>query len=106
MLATQGGLVFYGTLDGAFKALDAGTGRLLWQFQTVSGIIGQPVTFRLSDGRQYVAVVAGVGGASGRLAQNDIDRRDATAARGYANALRDLRPPVDPGGTLYIFALP
>jgi lanthanide-dependent methanol dehydrogenase len=106
VLATQGGLIFYGTLDGAFKALDAGTGRLLWQFQTVSGIIGQPVTFRLSNGRQYVAVVAGVGGASGRVAQNDIDRRDATAARGYANVLRDLRPPVDPGGTLYIFALP
>jgi PQQ-dependent dehydrogenase (methanol/ethanol family) len=106
VLATAGNLVFYGTLDGTFKALDARDGRLLWQFHASSGIIGQPITFQLADGHQYVAVTAGTGGPAGRVAENGIDPRDATAAHGYANALRDLKQPADPSGTLYVFALP
>jgi lanthanide-dependent methanol dehydrogenase len=106
VLATGGGLVFYGTLDGVFKAVDARDGHVLWQFQASSGIIGQPITFRLADGRQYVAITAGIGGPAGRVAENGIDPRDATAAHGYANALRDLKQPADPSGTLYVFALP
>jgi glucose dehydrogenase len=43
-LATAGDLVFYGTMEGWFKAVDARTGALLWQFKTGSGIIGQPIT--------------------------------------------------------------
>jgi glucose dehydrogenase len=103
---TAGGLVFYGTLDGEFKALDARDGHVLWQFHASSGIIGQPITFRLPDGHQYIAVTAGAGGPAGRVAEAGIDPRDATAAFGYANALRDLKQPADPGGTLYVFALP
>jgi glucose dehydrogenase len=106
VLATAGDVVFYGTLDGAFKAVDARDGHLLWQFHASSGIIGQPITFRLSDGHQYLAVTAGIGGPAGRVAQNGIDPRDATAAHGYANALRDLKPSADPSGMLYVFALP
>jgi lanthanide-dependent methanol dehydrogenase len=106
VLATAGGVVFYGTLDGAFKALDGRDGHLLWQFHASQGIIGQPITFRLSDGHQYVAIAAGTGGPAGQVAQNGIDPRDATAAHGYANALRDLKPPADPSGMLYVFALP
>jgi PQQ-dependent dehydrogenase (methanol/ethanol family) len=106
VLATGGGVVFYGTLDGAFKAVDARDGYLLWQFHASSGIIGQPVTFRLADGHQYVAITAGTGGPAGRLAENGIDLRDATAAHGYANVLRDLKQPADPSGMLYVFALP
>jgi glucose dehydrogenase len=106
VLATAGNLVFYGTLDGTFKALDARDGHMLWQFQASSGIIGQPITFRLADGHQYVAVTAGTGGPAGRVAENGIDPRDATAAHGYANALRDLKQPADPSSTLYVFALP
>jgi PQQ-dependent dehydrogenase (methanol/ethanol family) len=106
VLATAGGLVFYGTLDDTFRASDARTGRLLWQFRTSSGIIGQPITFQLSDGHQYVAVMAGTGGAAGRVAENGIDLRDATAAHGYTNALHDLKQPADFSGTLYVFALP
>lgn len=105
VLATEGGLVFYGTLDGQFKAVDARDGHLLWQFHASSGIIGQPVTFRLADGHQYIAITAGTGGPAGRVARNGIDPRDATAGFGYANALRDLKPPADPSGTLYVFAL-
>jgi PQQ-dependent dehydrogenase (methanol/ethanol family) len=106
VLATAGGVVFYGTLDGAFKAVDARDGHLLWQFHASSGIIGQPITFRLADGHQYIAITAGTGGPAGRVAEDGIDPRDATAAHGYANALRDLKPPADPSGVLYVFALP
>jgi lanthanide-dependent methanol dehydrogenase len=106
VLATGGGVVFYGTLDGEFKALNARDGHLLWQFRAASGIIGQPITFRLADGHQYVAIAAGTGGPAGRVAEHGIDPRDATAAHGYANALRDLKQPADPSGMLYVFALP
>jgi alcohol dehydrogenase (cytochrome c) len=58
MLTTAGGLVFHGDLRGAFKALDAKTGKALWQFNTGSGISAAPMTYEL-DGKQYVAVVSG-----------------------------------------------
>ena len=105
ILATAGGIVFYGTLDGWFKAVDARSGKPLWRFHVASGIIGQPISFQRSDGHQYVAVLAGIGGAAGAVAQQDIDIRDATAAHGYANAIRDL-PPDSSDGMLYIFGLP
>ncbi len=60
-LVTAGGLVFTGAMSGAFMALDADTGKKLWQFQTGSGIVGQPVTWQ-HKGQQYVSVVSGVGG--------------------------------------------
>jgi len=60
-LATAGGLVFTGAMSGEFMALDADNGKKLWQFQTGSGIIGQPITWQ-HKGRQYVSVVSGVGG--------------------------------------------
>ena len=58
MLSTAGGLVFHGDLKGWFKALDAKTGRTLWQFQTGSGVSAAPMTYELG-GKQYVAVVSG-----------------------------------------------
>jgi len=60
-LTTAGGLVFTGAMSGEFMALDADTGKKLWQFQTGSGIISQPITWQ-HKGRQYVSVVSGVGG--------------------------------------------
>ena len=45
-VATGGDLVFFGTMDGWFKAADARTGKILWQFKTGSGIIGQPITYK------------------------------------------------------------
>jgi lanthanide-dependent methanol dehydrogenase len=106
VLTTAGGLVFYGTLDGTFKAIDARTGRLLWQFHATSGIVGQPATYRGPDGHQYVAILAGSGGITGTASAKEIDDRDATAARGLAGALRNLPPPQDRSGTLYAFRLP
>jgi PQQ-dependent dehydrogenase (methanol/ethanol family) len=105
-LATAGDLVFYGTLDGWFKALDARTGKLLWRFKTGSGIIGQPISYKGPDGRQYVAVVAGVGGWAGGVVDAKLDPRDPTAALGFANAVKDLPNKTTAGGTLYVFALP
>ena len=105
-LATAGDVVFYGTMDGWFKAVDARTGELLWQFQTGSGIIGQPISYRGPDGRQYVAVLSGVGGWAGAVVVNDVDTRDVTAVTGFANALSDLKQRTTKGGTLYDFALP
>ena len=61
VLSTGGGVVFSGQLTGEFEAFDADDGKKLWQFQTGSGIEGQPVTWE-QDGVQYVAVTSGYGG--------------------------------------------
>ncbi len=62
VMTTAGGLVFTGTPEGYFLALDDESGEILWKFQTGSGIVSQPVTWE-QDGEQYVAVVSGWGGA-------------------------------------------
>jgi alcohol dehydrogenase (cytochrome c) len=105
-VVTAGGVAFYGTMDGWFKAIDAKTGSLLWQFKTGSGVIGQPVTYRGPDGKQYVAVLSGVGGWAGAIVSGGLDPRDATAALGFVNAMTDLPQDSTPGGMLYIFGLP
>ena len=64
VLATASDLVFYGTVDGWFRAVDARTGDILWSQKLGSGVIGQPISFLGPDGRQYVAVYSGVGGAA------------------------------------------
>jgi lanthanide-dependent methanol dehydrogenase len=64
VLATAGDLVFYGTADGWFRAVDARSGKVLWSHKLGSGVIGQPMTFVGPDKRQYVAVYSGVGGAA------------------------------------------
>jgi glucose dehydrogenase len=105
-LATAGDVVFYGTMDRWFKALDAISGKLLWQFRVGSGIVGQPVTFRDKQGQQYVAIFAGVGGWSGAIVSGGLDGRDGTAALGFVNAMKDLPKHTDKGGQLYVFKLP
>jgi alcohol dehydrogenase (cytochrome c) len=60
-MVTASNLVFTGVMTGEFQALDADTGKILWSFQTPSGIIGQPVTWE-RDGKQYVTVMSGIGG--------------------------------------------
>jgi PQQ-dependent dehydrogenase (methanol/ethanol family) len=105
-LATAGDVVFYGTMDGHFKALDAKSGALLWQFKTSSGIIGQPVSYRGEDGKQYVAILAGVGGWAGAVVSGGLDVRDGSAALGFANAMTDLPKHTVKGGMLYVFSLP
>jgi PQQ-dependent dehydrogenase (methanol/ethanol family) len=105
-LATAGDVVFYGTMDGYFKALDAKSGAPLWQFKTNSGVIGQPVSYRGPDGKQYIAVLAGVGGWAGTIVSGPADPRDGNAALGFVNAMRDLPLQTKAGGMLYVFTLP
>lgn len=105
-VVTAGDIAFYGTMDGWFKAVDARSGDLLWSFKTGSGIIGQPTTYLGPDGKQYVAVLSGVGGWSGAIVAGGLDKRDGTAALGFVNAMKDLPDVTTPGGMLYVFALP
>lgn len=106
VLATAGGVVFYGTMDGWFKALDASTGAELWKFKTGSGIVGNPITYTGPDGRQYVAVYSGIGGWLGANAfDNWISPSDPTAALGTTGAVADLQKVVGPGSMLYVFGL-
>jgi PQQ-dependent dehydrogenase (methanol/ethanol family) len=104
-VVTAGDVAFYGTLDGWFKAVNARDGKELWKFKTGSGIIGQPVTFRGPDGKQYVAILSGVGGWVGAIVSGSLDARDPTAATGFANAVSDLPNATTKGGTLYVFSL-
>lgn len=105
-VATAGNVVFYGTLDGWFKAVDARSGAPLWQFKVASGIVGQPTTYKGPDGRQYVAILSGVGGWVGAIVAGDLDRRDTSAALGMVNATASLPDATNKGGVLYVFALP
>ena len=105
-LATGGDVVFYGTMDGWFKAVDARDGHVLWKYRTASGIVGQPVAYRGGDGHEYIAVLAGVGGWAGLIVANDLDPRDGTAGGGFVNAMKDLPSATGRGGMLYVFRLP
>jgi alcohol dehydrogenase (cytochrome c) len=105
-LVTAGDVAFYGTMDGWFKAVDARTGRPLWQFKVGSGIIGQPITFKGPDGKQYVAVLSGIGGWAGAVVAGGLDTRDPTGALGFTGAMQDLPKVTTKGGMLYVFSLP
>src|SRR5204862_187382 len=105
-IVTAGDVAFYGTMDGWFKAVNARTGEPIWQFRVGSGIIGQPVTYRGPDGKQYVAILSGVGGWAGAIVAGDLDAADPTAALGFVNAMADLPKHSTKGGMLYVFSLP
>jgi alcohol dehydrogenase (cytochrome c) len=105
-LVTAGDVVFYGTMDGWFKALDAKTGKQLWQYKTGSGIVGQPVSYKGPDGKQYIAILSGVGGWSGAIVAGGLNPQDGTAALGFVNAMTDLPKHTTKGGMLYVFSLP
>jgi PQQ-dependent dehydrogenase (methanol/ethanol family) len=129
-LATAGGVVFYGTLEGYLKAVDAKTGKELYKFKTPSGIIGNVTTYE-QGGKQYVAVLSGVGGwagiglAAGLLSPESAAEWQGAAGRAAAGrALESAARNVDTaglgavggyaalsnytalGGSLTVFALP
>lgn len=105
-VVTAGDVVFFGTMDGWFKCVDAKTGAELWKFKTESGIVSQPVTYRGPDGKQYVAVLDGVGGWAGAVVSGDLDVRDQSAALGMGHLMGDLKQATKKGGAVYVFALP
>ncbi|MBV9152768.1 MAG: PQQ-binding-like beta-propeller repeat protein, partial [Alphaproteobacteria bacterium] len=105
-LVTGGDVAFYGTMDRWFKAVDAKSGKVLWQMRTPSGIIGQPVSYQGNDGRQYIAILSGVGGWPGVVANAEIDPRVRNGALGFTGAMQDLPAYTSAGSTLLVFALP
>jgi len=103
-VVTAGDVVFYGTLDSWFKAADAKTGRSLWKFKVGSGVVGCPITYLGPDGRQYVAVYAGIGGDWFLLA-GDVRSDDPADVRPPADFAPDLARHTSQGGIVWIFAL-
>jgi lanthanide-dependent methanol dehydrogenase len=102
-LATATDVVFYGTLEGYLKAVDAQSGRELWRFKTASGIIGNVNTYK-HDGKQYISILSGVGGWAGigmaiPSLENDAD------GLGAVGAYRALSNWTNLGGVLSVFSL-
>ncbi len=107
-VATAGGVVFYGTLEGYLKAVDAKTGKELYKFKTPSGIIGNVNTWEF-EGKQYVGVLSGIGGWAGiGIAAGLDDGSDSTNSEGLGavGAYRSLGSFTKLGGTLTVFSLP
>jgi PQQ-dependent dehydrogenase (methanol/ethanol family) len=102
-LSTAGGVVFYGTLEGYLKAVDAKTGKELYKFKTPSGIIGNVMTYE-QGGKQYVAVLSGVGGWAGIGLAAGLT--DPTAGLGAVGGYAGLRNYTSLGGQLTVFAIP
>ncbi len=88
-LTTGGGLAFVGTFEGDLVAIDQSSGKKLWSFRTGSGIVGGTITYTV-DGKQYIAVVSGYGGAF-----------PLWAGKGVPEHLKQL----DTGAALYVFDL-
>jgi glucose dehydrogenase len=102
-LATGGGVVFYGTLEGYLKAVDATTGEELYSFKTPSGIIGNTNTW-VHDGKQYIGVLSGLGGWAGIGMAAGLE--GDTDGLGAVGAYRSLNKHTQLGGVLTVFAVP
>ncbi|MBB4183416.1 PQQ-dependent dehydrogenase (methanol/ethanol family) [Sinorhizobium terangae] len=125
-LATEGDVIFYGTLEGYIKAVDT-AGNELYKFKTPSGIIGNINTFE-HDGKQYIAVLSGVGGwagiglaggllgaegaaawqqaVAGEKAPTEESQSIATAGLGAVGGYAALANYTTLGGQLTVFGLP
>jgi len=101
-LATAGDIVFYGTLEGYLKAVDAKTGKELYRFKTPSGIIGNVMTYEHS-GKQYIAVLSGVGGWAGIGMAAGLTKD--TDGLGAVGAYKSLSSYTNLGGVLTVFGL-
>jgi lanthanide-dependent methanol dehydrogenase len=102
-LATAGDVVFYGTLEGYLKAVDAKTGKELYKFKTPSGIIGNVMTYT-HKGKQHVAVLSGVGGWAGIGLAAGLT--DPSAGLGAVGGYSGLSNYTALGGQLTVFTLP
>jgi alcohol dehydrogenase (cytochrome c) len=102
-LATAGGVVFYGTLEGYIKAVDAKSGKELYKFKTPSGIIGNINTWSY-NGKQYIGVLSGVGGWAGIGMAAGLE--GDTDGLGAVGAYRRLSDFTQLGGVMTVFTLP
>jgi len=103
-VVTAGDVVYYGTLDGWFKAADATNGEVLYKFKIGSGVVGAPITYTGPDGKQYVAVYAGIGG-DWFLVSGDVRSDDPADVRPPADFMPDLARHTSQGGIVWIFGL-
>ncbi|WP_084536870.1 methanol/ethanol family PQQ-dependent dehydrogenase [Azospirillum halopraeferens] len=101
-LATAGDVVFYGTLEGYLKAVDAATGKELYRFKTPSGIIGNVNTYT-HKGKQYIAVLSGLGGWAGIGMAAGLT--EDTAGLGAVGAYKQLANYTQLGGVLTVFTV-
>ncbi len=102
-LVTAGGLAFYGSLGGDFRAVDRATGKIVWSRKLSSGIIGNPITYSVK-GKQYVSVWSGIGGWIGLPVTAGLDLSDKFGAIG-ATAMTKAAglSHIPQGGTLFTF---
>jgi PQQ-dependent dehydrogenase (methanol/ethanol family) len=102
-LVTAGGLAFYGSLGGDFRAVDRSTGKVLWSRKLGSGIIGNPITYSVK-GKQYVSVWSGIGGWIGLPVTAGLDLNDKFGAIGATAMTKAANlSSIPQGGTLYTF---
>ena len=104
VLATAGDVVFYGTMTGWFRAVHAWTGEILWEIKLGSGIVGNPMTYIGPDGKQYIAIYAGIGGWMGSAAFPSRSTEDEYALLGAAGAMKGIQDYTAPGDTMYVFS--
>ncbi len=104
-LNTAGGVVFYGSTGGDFRAVDSKSGHILWSRKLGSGIIGNPITYSIG-GHQYVSIMAGIGGWIGLPVTAGLDLNDKYGAIGAtAMAKATHLNEVPQGGEVYTFRL-
>jgi alcohol dehydrogenase (cytochrome c) len=117
VLATQGNIVFYGTLDGQLKAVNATTGAALFSTQLECGIVGAPIAYTAPDGKERIAVYTGTGWLAGGFAGGACPANDAAGANPgapLASSFADLRhvvqgplaKPAATSGAVHVFKLP
>jgi len=103
-LATAGGIVCYGTLEGYLKCVDANNiNKELFKFKTPSGIIGNVFTYQ-HKGKQYMGVFSGIGGWAGIGMAAGLT--ESTAGLGAVGGYKDLAKYTTLGGSLFVFSLP
>jgi len=103
VLATAGGVAFYGTLEGYIKAVRISDGKELWRFKTPSGIIGNVFTYEY-QGKQFIGVYSGIGGWAGIGMAAGLEK--STEGLGAVGGYRELAKYTALGGTLFVFAIP
>lgn len=102
-LVTDGGLMFYGSLGGDFRAVDRKTGKVLWSRKLASGIIGNPITYKVK-GKQYVSILSGIGGWIGLPVTAGLDLTDKFGAIGATAMTKAANlDKIPQGGTLFTF---
>jgi PQQ-dependent dehydrogenase (methanol/ethanol family) len=117
VLTTAGGVAFYGTLDGFFKAVNERTGKLLFKFRMPSGVIGDPIAYTTPSGEEQIAIYAGVGGWPAEfiplMNHNPTGELGAVNYYGFGRCAafdhqcqRPLQDVVTLGGDLIVFHLP